>query len=129
MLEDVKKRLSSLGIAVSSEPSSSDDLILSFTIDKITNHIKNKTNLTTVPAGLKEIAIDMVIGEFLFLKKGIGQLDIETIDFSPVAKQVQDGDTNVTFGDGATPESRFDSLVAYLQHNDVDLLKFRVLTW
>lgn len=130
MLEEVKQRLRSLGIAVSSEPSSSDDLILSFTIDKITNHIKNRTNLSSIPNGLKEIAVDMVVGEFLFLKKGIGQLDIETIDFTPVAKQIQDGDTNVTFADGAaTPESRFDVLVGYLQHNEVDLLKYRVLTW
>lgn len=72
MLEDVKKRLGSLGISVSGEPSNSDDLILSFTIDKVANHINNQTNLMSIPKGLEEIAIDMVVGEFLFLKKAWG---------------------------------------------------------
>ncbi|BDH60138.1 hypothetical protein MTP04_02680 [Lysinibacillus sp. PLM2] len=131
MLEDVKQRLSSLGIIVSSEPSSSDDLILSFTIEKIINHIKNQTNLSAIPKGLREIAIDMVVGEFLYLKKGMGQLDVSTLDFSLVAKQVQDGDTNTTFAIEAsnTPEAKFDALVSFLQHNEVDFVKYRVLTW
>ncbi len=131
MLEGVKQRLSSLGITIPGEPSSTDEVILSFTIDKITNHIKNKTNLSEIPNGLHEIAIDMVVGEFLFMKKGMGQLNIDTIDFSPFAKQVQDGDTNVTFAVEAnsSPEAKFEALVNYLQHNDTDFVKYRVLTW
>ncbi|BAQ11308.1 phage protein [Bacillus sp. OxB-1] len=131
MLEDVKKRLVSLGVSVSGEPSNSDDLILSFTIEKITNHINNQTNLTKIPEGLKEIAVDMVVGEFLFLKKGMGQLEIETIDFSPVTKRVQDGDTDVEFavGENSTPEANFGALLAYLRHNEVDFVKYRVMTW
>lgn len=131
MLEDVKQRLGSLGVLVSSEPSNSDDVILEFTIDKITNRIKNKTNLSEMPEGLYEIAIDMVVGEFLFLKKSMGQLNIETIDFSPFTKQVQDGDTNVTFAVEAnsTPEAKFDAFINYLRHDEVDFIKYRVLTW
>lgn len=131
MLEDVKQRLGSLGISISSEPSNSDDVILEFTIDKITNRIKNKTNLSEIPEGLYEIAIDMVVGEFLFLKKSMGQLNIETIDFTPFAKQVQDGDTNVTFAVEAnsTPEAKFDAFINYLRHDEVDFIKYRVLTW
>ena len=131
MLEDVKKRLGSLGISVSGEPSNSDDLILSFTIDKVANHINNQTNLMSIPKGLEEIAIDMVVGEFLFLKKSMGQLEIETIDFSPVTKRVQDGDTNVEFavGEKSTPEAHFGALLAYLRHNEVDFVKYRVMTW
>lgn len=131
MLEDVKKRLNSLGVHTSSEPSNSDDTILEFTIDKVTNRIKNKTNISQIPKGLYEIAIDMVVGEFLFLKKSMGQLNIETIDFSPFAKQVQDGDTNVTFAVEAnsTPEAKFDAFINYLRHDEVDFIKYRVLTW
>lgn len=131
MLEETKKRLESLGINVDNEPSSSDGFLLSFSIKKITNHIKNQTNLSKIPEELKEIAIDMVVGEFLFAKKSMGQLEIESIDFEPFAKQVQDGDTNVTYAVEAnsTPESKFEAFINYLRHNEVDFVKYRVLTW
>lgn len=131
MLEEVKKRLGSLGITVSSDPSNSDDMLLNFSIEKVTNHIKSQTNLSNIPTELNEVAIDMIAGEFLFMKKGMGQLNIESLDFSPIAKQVQDGDTNVVFALGAsnTPEAKFDALVNYLRHNEVDFVRYRVLTW
>lgn len=131
MLEDVKKRLESLGIPVSSAPTSADDVILKFTIDKITNVIKNQTNLSEIPNGLHEIAVDMVMGEFLLAKKTMGQLDIGTLNFELVAKQIQDGDTNVSFAvsEKTTPEGQFNAFVNYLRHNDVDFVKYRVLTW
>ena len=127
MLNKVKERLNSLKVPITDN----DDSLLNFSIDRVRNHIKTQTNRQDIPIELNEIAIDMVIGEFLFLKKSMGQLDIETIDFSPFAKQVQDGDTNVTFAveiDG-TPESKFNAMIEYLQHNEVDYRKFRRLSW
>ncbi len=131
MLADVKSRLSSLGITVSSEPSNPDEMILNFSIQKVTNHIKNQTNLESIPDGLHEIAVDMVVGDFLFMKKGMGQLNIDSLNFELVAKQVQDGDTNVSFAVDAnsTPEAKFDACVLYLQHNETDFVKYRVLAW
>lgn len=127
MLNKVKERLNSLKVPITDN----DDALLNFSIDKVTNFIKTQTNQQEIPTELNEIAIDMVIGEFLFLKKSMGQLDIETIDFSPFAKQVQDGDTNVTYAIDAddTPEAKFDAMVAYLQHKDFDFKKFRRLSW
>lgn len=131
MLEDVKNRLLSLGIPISSEASNSDDMIMNFSIEKVTSHIKNQTNLCTIPNGLYETAVDMVAGEFLFMKKGMGKLNLETVDFGAIAKQVQDGDTNVVFAVEAsnTPEAKFDALVNYLRHNETDFVRYRVLTW
>jgi hypothetical protein len=131
MLEDAKNRLSSLGISVSSEPGNIDLVLLQFAVDKVTNHINNQTNLSTIPEGLHHVAVDMVVGEYLFTKKSMGQLDIEAIDFALVAKQVQDGDTNVLYavGESTTPEAQFNAFVTYLRHNDVDFVKYRVLTW
>lgn len=131
MLDDVKERLKSLGVPISSEPSSSDGFLLSFAIDKVTNHIKNQTNKNEIPDGLKEVAVDMAVGEFLFTKKSMGQLEIESINFEPFAKQVQDGDTNVSYAieNESTPEAKFESFINYLRHNEVDFVKYRVLTW
>lgn len=127
MLDDVKARLNSLNVTVSVE----DETLLNFSIEKVTNHIKTQTKLSEIPTELNEITIDMVVSEFLFIKKSMGQLEIETIDFTPFQKQVQDGDTNVTFAvelDG-TPESKFNAMIEYLQHKEVDFRKFRRLSW
>lgn len=127
MLNKVKERLNSLKVPITDN----DDALLNFSIDRVTNFIKTQINQQEIPTELNEIAIDMVIGEFLFLKKSMGQLNIETIDFSPIAKQVQDGDTNVIYAIGAedTPEAQFNAMVEYLQHKDYDFTKFRRLTW
>ncbi|MFF2179413.1 hypothetical protein ACFVT8_23620 [Lysinibacillus sp. NPDC058147] len=131
MYLDVVMRLSALGVTLSSAPSSSDDMLLKHAIDKVTNHINNQTNLTAIPVGLNKVAIDMVVGEFLLTKKAMGLLDIEKLNFEAVAKQVQDGDTNVVFAIEAnrTPEAQFNAFIAYLQHNEVDFVRYRVLTW
>lgn len=131
MYLDVVMRLSALGVTLSSAPSSSDDMLLKHAIDKVTSHIKNQTNLSVVPRGLKELAIDMVVGEFLLTKKAMGLLDVETLNFEAVAKQVQDGDTNVVFAIEAnrTPEAQFEAFILYLKHSNTDFVKYRVLTW
>lgn len=131
MLEDVKKRLKSLGISISGEPSSQDEIMVNFCIMKVTNHINNQTNLSEIPQGLHEIAVDMVVGEFLYTKKSMGALSIDTLDFELIAKQVQDGDTNVIFATDAnsTPEAQFNAFISYLQHNEVDFVRYRVMLW
>ncbi|MFY0521301.1 hypothetical protein ACOMCU_26275 [Lysinibacillus sp. UGB7] len=131
MLEDVKVRLKSLGVTVSSEPSNPDEIMLEFCIIKVTNHINNQTNLTEIPQGLHEIAVDMVVGEFLYAKKSMGSLDVETLNLEAVVKQIQEGDTNTVFAIEAnsTPEAQFNAFIAYLQHNEVDFARYRVMLW
>lgn len=131
MLEDVKTRLKSLGVPISSEPNNQDEILLNFSIIKVTNHINNQTNLSEIPQGLHEIAVDMVVGEFLYAKKSMGALSIDTLDFELIAKQVQDGDTNVIFAIDAnsTPEAQFNSFIAYLMHNETDFARYRVMLW
>lgn len=131
LLQEIKDRLRSLGIAVSSEPGNADEAIINFSMDKVTNHIKNQTNLNKIPEGLFEIAVDKVVGEFLYLKKSMGQLDVSTLNFDLVAKQVQDGDTSVTFvvNDNSTPEGQFNILIDSLRNSETDYAKYRVLTW
>lgn len=126
MLEDVKKRLESLGYTFVD----SDTWILDFIIIKVENHIKSQCNTLSVPEGLHENAVDMVCGELLLGKKGSGQLigfDLET-----AVKSIQEGDTNVTyaFGSGSkTPEERLDVLINFLLHSEVDYSSYRRLKW
>lgn len=132
MLEAVKERIKSLGITVSSVPDNPDEYMLKFSIDKVTNHIKTQTNLSFIPVPLHHIVVDMVVGEFLLMKKSMGQLTIDGLDFGLVAKTIQDGDTTTTFAidkDNLTPEASFNAFINYLRHDAFDFIAYRVLTW
>ena len=126
---DVGKLLESFGY----ELQDGDDWLLGFCIQKVENSIKNECNVSSVPCGLKKVASQMVVGEFLFAKKGIGQLQGLEIDIDAAVKQIQEGDTNVTFafGNGSmTPEQRLDMLIAYLMRNGKSqFVHYRRLRW
>lgn len=123
MLDDVTKRLESFGYFTNLN----DSWVIDYIIKKIENHIKNQCNTNTVPDGLHQIAVDMVVGEFLLGKKSTGQLT--EVDIEPVVKQLQEGDTNITFDITATPEKRLDMLIQYLLHAEADFAHYRCIKW
>lgn len=127
-IELVLKRLESLGYTIQD----GDGWMIGFSVQKVENHIKNSCNTTSVPDGLKYTAVDMVCGEFLFALKQTGKLN-ETFDLDAAVKQVQAGDTNVTFaiGDGSnTPEQRLNNLLAYLMtKGEGDFVCYRKIKW
>lgn len=105
-----------------------DELILPFVMDKVLNNIKNSCNITSIPEGLMATAIDMVCGEFLFLKNQTGQL--ESFDSEIAIKKVSLGDTDVTFGDSLSSEQRLDNLINYLMTNGKgDFVCYRKIKW
>lgn len=126
MIQIVIERLSSFGyVAIES-----DNLLLGFIIEKVTNHIKNQCNTEIIPKGLFQVAVDMVVGEFLLGKKSIGVLP--GFDLEVAVKSIQEGDTNITFAIGqgsSTPEQRLDRLINYLMHNEVDFVSYRTIKW
>lgn len=127
MLEDVIKRLESFGYEVTE----ADDWMIEFLIQKIENSIKADCNINTIPEELYEIAVDMVVGEFLLNKKSRGQL--EGFDLEAAVKQIHEGDTSVTFaiGDGSkTPEERLDELILYLMnYGKGKFAAYRCIKW
>jgi len=126
-LFDVSKLLESLGYNLKPE----DDWLLGFIIQKVENYIKNECNVSVVPQGLYYVAVNMTVGQFLFTLKGSGKL--VGFDFEAAIKQVQEGDTSVTFaiGDGSlTPEQRFDSLLSYLMNfGKSEFVSYRCIKW
>ena len=127
MFEDVVERLKSFGYEVTE----ADNLMLEFIIQKVENSIKADCNINTIPEGLHEIAVDMVVGEFLLTKKSRGQL--EGFDLETAVRQIQEGDTSVTFavGDGSkTSEERLDELILYLMnHGKGKFTSYRCIKW
>ena len=113
MLEKVKERLQSFGYTLKD----GDEVILNFSIQKVENTIKNDCNVSSIPDGLVNIAVDMAIGEFLTAKKTFSPNDIAGLDLDFAVKQIQTGDTNTVFATGEsslTPEQRLNAFVSYL---------------
>ena len=113
MLKSVKQRLQSFGFKVKKR----DEALLSFSVQKAENTVKNDCNLPEVPEGLWGIAVDMAVGEFLLAKKAFAPADIAGLDLDAAVKQIQQGDTNTVFavGEGSqTAEQRLDSLIDHL---------------
>ncbi len=129
MLEQVKEQLESFGYILKE----GDEVILTFSIQKVENTIKNDCNVPSIPDGLMNIAIDMAIGEFLTAKKTFAPADLEGFDLEYAVKQIQTGDTNTVFatGEGSmTPEQRLTSSIHYLlTYGRAEFSCYRKIRW
>ena len=131
--EFIKKILQRL-ISFGYTPSEADSWMITFCMQKVENHIKNSCNISEIPDELKEIEIDRICGEFLFSKKQTNQLNADNgFDVEMAIKQVQAGDTNVTFavGEGSeTLETKLNALISYLMNfGEGDFVCYRQLKW
>ena len=108
-----------------------DDPLLDIVIRNVQYRVQNETNQSELPEGLVSVAVYMVVGEYLNMKKVSGQLD--GFDLDAAIKQIQEGDTNTVFaiGDGSsTPEQRLDALISYLINGRTrEFYRFRRLVW
>ena len=129
MLDKVVERLKSFGYEIQS----GDEIILNFSVQKVENTIKNDCNVTEIPTGLENIAIDMVVGEFLTAKKTFASESISGLDLDYAVKQIQTGDTNTVFATGEsslTPEQRLNAFLSYLLiHGRDEFSCYRRIRW
>ncbi|MCB4302783.1 hypothetical protein LGK37_04595 [Clostridioides difficile] len=129
IIDDIERRLQGFGYVLKD----GDKWLIDFVREKIENIIKLDCNISEIPKELHNIEVDMIVGEFLFTKKNMGQLDIESLNFEAVEKSISEGDTKVDFAIGSgsqTPEQRFDTLVNYfLTYGKNKILTFRRLRW
>lgn len=123
----VIERLAFLGFEIAD-----DDLsALKALVNSCVRRIVAETGWVTLPEPLEDVAVNWAAGEFLFYKKAAGRL--EGFDAGAAVKQLQEGDTSVTyaFGDGSsTPEERLDALIGLLTRVPEGLLAaWRRLRW
>lgn len=126
-IEAILKRLGSFGYTLKED----DSWAICFAVQKVENHIKNSCNVTSIPEELFHIAVDKVCGEYLFAKKQTGKLELSDLDLSGGAiKQISEGDTTVSFADGASDEEKFNTLVNFLiNQGEGELVCFRKIKW
>ncbi len=129
MFEKTVKRLEGFGYKLKA----GDKAVLKFAVEKVTNTIKNECNVSAVPDGLINIAVDMAAGEFLGTKKAFSPADIAGLNLELAVKQIQVGDTSTVFavGEGSlTPEQRFDLFVEHLlNYGRGELACYRKIRW
>lgn len=126
MMDLIISRLESFGYEVLH----SDLWVIRFLIDKVENRVKSDCNIDEVPKELNNDLVDSVVGNFLLEKKTFDSDSLKSINFENVVKQIQEGDTNITFSDNSkTPEQRFDELISYLVNKEIDLSCYRKIRW
>ncbi len=129
MLDMVRERLESFGYVLNA----GDEALITFSIQKVENTIKNDCNVLSVPDGLINIAVDMAAGEFLMAKKTFSSGDIAGLNLDYAVKQIQAGDTNTVFATGEasmTPEQRLSHLITHLlTHGRDEFSSYRKLRW
>lgn len=124
MLEDLKKRLDSLGYTVLE----SDGWVISFLMDEIEQRLKSLCNQPEVPKELYFTWIDVVCGEFLSQKKKMGLLTNEEQD--NVVASISEGNFGMTFIQDETPVQKFDAITQKLTViQPSDIAAYRKLVW
>jgi hypothetical protein len=121
--EDITNRLASLGYAYDEQR---DSWILGFLIDKVTNHICNNCNLSEIPTGLYEKAVDVVCAEFI---KGVYSQNKGLIDVDSAVTSIREGDTTVNFASGSTPEEIYLKYLDTLVSDTIDFARYRKMNW
>lgn len=120
--------LEALGVQVAT-----GDALLGMVINNVGWKLKNLTNQSEIPEGLEPMAIRMAAGEYLSTLKGMGLLDLATVDLEAAEKQIKEGDTQITYsvGEGTlTPEQRLDSLIAaMISGNMGEIYRYRRFIW
>lgn len=126
-LANVTSRLIQLGYP----PKDEDNLMIQFELDLIKNYVINYCNFIDekeIPIVCEKRIIDRVCSEYLLKKKNAGQL--EGFNYDYLIKSVKEGDTQINYLEGETPETRFDDLVNYLQRGfDKWISPWRKLKW
>ena len=126
MRDQVISMLTALGVT-----GAATDPLLDILLQNVQQRILNKTNQSVIPEGLESVAVYMAVGEYLNMKKTVGQLT--GFDLDAAIKQIQEGDTNTVFaiGEGSlTPEQRLNGLIDYLINGRSDeLYRYSKLVW
>lgn len=127
MISRLKDRLDFLGFT----PVESDEGVMEELLTEASKKVIAEVGLCSLPDGLEGVTIDIAVGEYLFLKKAAGSLN--GFDVDGAVKQLQEGDTSITyaFGDGSkTDEERLDELIEHLRKiSPVIAASWRKMRW
>lgn len=112
LTESVLKRLDSFGYEIKTD----DTFLIAFSIETVGQTIKNECNVTEIPEGLINIAVDMICGEILSCKHRAGQLELSTLDLDGALESVKVGNATVSFDNNTSDEIKLNTLISMLSN-------------
>lgn len=127
-LEEVGNLISAMGIPLTD----GDDYLLSFSAGYVEQEIKNACNVSEVPEGLYKVAVGLILARFLTAKKAkLTEADAEALDFTPMLKELSEGDTKQVWdtGSGSSAVQRLDLLIGALESGRSQFITYRRLKW
>lgn len=127
-LQEVVDLIVALGVPLTT----GDDDILCFAAEYVEQEIRNSCNVSEVPEGLWEVAIHLIVARFLTTKKGkLSQEDLEALDFTPMLKELSEGDTKQVWdtNSGLSVSQRLDLLITLFNQGKNQFVTFRRLKW
>lgn len=126
-LDEVGNLISAIGVPLSQ----GDDYLLSFSVGYIEQEIKNSCNVNEVPEGLYKVAVELIVARFLSAKKSKHEVDADLLDFSPILKELSEGDTKQVWdtSTGSSAEQRLDALIALLNDGRNQFVTYRRIRW
>ena len=127
LTELVLLRLDSFGYEVKEE----DAFVIGYSVQKVENNIKNDCNITDIPEGLTNIAVDMACGEILDTLYRTGKLDVGSIALDGAIASVTLGDATVSFDNTTSDNSgTFTALISALKDSGKgELACYRTIKW
>ena len=126
-LREVFKLIQAIGYTIVD----GDSWLVGFCVQKVEQEIKNACNVQSVPLGLYKCATGLVVADFLNLKRANGNLDVDSLNFEPVVKQLQEGDTQINYATDTvmSGEQRFDLFLSACYKGREQFIGYRRLIW
>lgn len=126
-LREVFKLIQAIGYTIVD----GDSWLVGFCVQKVEQEIKNACNVHSVPLGLYKCAAGLVVADFLNLKRANGNLDVDSMNFEPVVKAIQEGDTQINYATDTvlSGEQRFDLFLAACYKGREQFIGYRRLKW
>lgn len=127
LTELVLLRLDSFGY----EAKETDAFVIGYSVQKVENNIKSDCNITDIPEGLTNVAVDMACGEILDTLYRTGGLDVGSIALDGAIASVSLGDATVSFDNTTSDNSgTFTALISNLKESGRgELVCYRTVKW
>lgn len=128
LYDDIVNRLGMFNCEVVEEQKKAIQYLIKKTLSSINNYTNQNYNEEDMPYGIYYIVVDKVAGEYLSSKRITG--DLEGYDFTPLIKDIQEGDTRIGYSTSLSQADLIDNAIDFLINGkDEELIKYRRLAW
>lgn len=123
LVDDVLNKINCLNLSI--EDTNLSKKIILMAVNSMKNFVKSEINAFIDFSIIKEIFIDIVIGEYLSLIK-LSNIDTN-INFDNVIKSIKEGDTSITYFENK--EKTLDNIINYFLDKKRLLYNYKRVVW